>query len=397
VTRRCAESLIAILVVGIAGCGGGAGSGNTITPAADNVAPILVDAGPAGTVNIPFVTITICVPGTNTCQTIDHVAVDTGSTGLRLLAPVLTAALNLPQVMDSSGSPFAECIQFADGYSWGSVKTADVKIAGEQVNGLRVQVIGDPAFPTVPIDCASGVPENSVQAFGANGLLGVSSFREDCGAFCVTATGPGTYYSCPLTGCVGATAALAEQLLNPVALFPVDNNGVIVELPTVDPVGAAVIEGSLVFGIGTKSNNAPGNAKVLALSVLGSFTTMYGSQTLTQSFIDSGSNGLFFPDASLPLCTGTIADGYYCPSTVQTLSATNQGATGVTSNVTFKVANAESLLNYNANFWAFGTISGPNPIAQSFDFGLPFFYGRNVFVAIEGQNTPAGMGPYVAY
>jgi hypothetical protein len=28
---------------------------------------------------------------------------------------------------------------------------------------------------------------------------------------------------------------------------------------------------------------------------------------------------------------------------------------------------------------------------------LPFFYGRNVFTAIEGQNTPAGLGPYVAY
>jgi Protein of unknown function (DUF3443) len=241
------------------------------------------------------------------------------------------------------------------------------------------------------------VPENSVQAFGANGLLGVSSFREDCGPFCVTATGPGTYYSCPLTGCVGATAALAEQIQNPVVKLPVDNNGVIVELPTVDPVGAAVIEGSLVFGIGTKSNNASGNAKVLTLSALGSFTTMYGTQTLNQSFIDSGSNGLFFPDAALPLCTGTIAVGYYCPSTVQTLSATNQSAAGVTSDVTFKVANAESLLNYNANFWAFGTIAGPNPIAQSFDFGLPFFFGRNVFVAIEGQTTPAGMGPYVAY
>jgi hypothetical protein len=396
-TRRCAESLTAILLIGMAGCGGGAGSGNTITPAADNVAPILVDAGPAGTVNIPFVTITVCQPGTSNCQTIDHVAVDTGSSGLRLLSSVLTSALNLPQVMDASGSPFAECIQFADGYSWGSVKTADVKIAGEQVNGLRVQVIGDPAFPTVPSDCASGVPENTVQAFGANGLLGVSSFREDCGPFCVTATGPGTYYSCPLTGCVGATAALAEQLQNPVALFPVDNNGVIVELPTVDPAGAAAIKGSLVFGIGTQSNNALGSAKVLTLDVLGNFSTMYNSQTLGQSFIDSGSNGLFFPDAALPLCSGSIAPGYYCPLAAQNYNATNQSATGATSNVTFRVANADALLSNNPTFWAFGSIAGPNPIPQSFDFGLPFFFGRNVFVAIEGQTTPAGTGPYVAY
>jgi Protein of unknown function (DUF3443) len=385
------------MLLGIAGCGGGAGSGNTITPAADNVAPILVDAGPAATVNIPFVTITICEPGTSNCQTIDHVEVDTGSTGLRLLAPVLNASLKLPQVMDSSNSPLAECIQFADGFSWGSVKTADVKIAGEQASGLRVQVIGDSAFPTVPSDCASGVPENSVQAFGANGLLGVGSFREDCGAFCVTAMGPGTYYSCPLSGCVGATAALAEQLQNLVVFLPVDNNGVIIELPTVDPAGAAVVKGSLVFGIGTQSNNALGSAKVLALDVLGNFTTMYNSQTLNQSFIDSGSNGLFFPDAALPECAGSIAPGYYCPTTAQTFSATIQSTAGGTSEVTFRVANADALLNNNPTFWAFGSIAGPNPIPQSFDFGLPFFYGRNVFVAIEGQSTPAATGPYIAY
>jgi hypothetical protein len=28
---------------------------------------------------------------------------------------------------------------------------------------------------------------------------------------------------------------------------------------------------------------------------------------------------------------------------------------------------------------------------------LPFFFGRNVFTAIEGRNTSGGMGPFVAY
>jgi len=40
-------------------------------------------------------------------------------------------------------------------------------------------------------------------------------------------------------------------------------------------------------------------------------------------------------------------------------------------------------------------LGGPNP--GTFDWGLPFFYGLNVYTAIEGQNTPAGTGPYVAY
>ena len=43
----------------------------------------------------------------------------------------------------------------------------------------------------------------------------------------------------------------------------------------------------------------------------------------------------------------------------------------------------------------FGELGGPN--AGSFDWGLPFFYGRAVFTAIEGQSTPGGAGPYWAF
>ena len=51
-------------------------------PAAANVASVVVDAGPAGTsdVNTLFTTVTVCVPGSTTsCQTIDHIQVDTAS------------------------------------------------------------------------------------------------------------------------------------------------------------------------------------------------------------------------------------------------------------------------------------------------------------------------------
>jgi hypothetical protein len=35
--------------------------------------------------------------------------------------------------------------------------------------------------------------------------------------------------------------------------------------------------------------------------------------------------------------------------------------------------------------------------AATFAWGLPLFYGRNVFAAIEGRSTPGGAGPYFAF
>jgi len=43
----------------------------------------------------------------------------------------------------------------------------------------------------------------------------------------------------------------------------------------------------------------------------------------------------------------------------------------------------------------FPNLGGPS--AGNFDWGLPFFFGRNVFTAIETRNTPAGTGPFWAY
>jgi hypothetical protein len=185
---------------------------------------------------------------------------------------------------------------------------------------------------------------------------------------------------------------------NPVWRFPVDNNGAIVVLRNVDPAGAALVAGALVFGIDTQSNNRLGSATVLTVSpTTASFTTIYKGQSLPASFIDSGSNGLFFTDAALPVCMGTVAPGFYCPTSLQSLSATLQSVTGVSASIAFKVANAESLLANNVTYVAFASLGGTNPFPGSFDWGLPFFYGRTVFVAIEGQNTSSGLGPFVAY
>jgi hypothetical protein len=184
--------------------------------------------------------------------------------------------------------------------------------------------------------------------------------------------------------------------------FPTDNNGVIVELPALQPAGSsaeATVTGQLIFGIGTESNNAlPSTATVLNLDTTDSFTTNFAGQSLTGSFIDSGSNGLFFPDPALAgsICPGSDSS-WYCPtSTLTGLSATNVGATGSpSSTVTFSVDNFETVTAANPTDAAFNNLAGPN--TGSFDWGLPFFYGRNVFTAIDGTTVGNTPGPFFAY
>ena len=378
-----------------AACGGGDGA----PPAATNVQAITVDSGPVNSVNLLFTTVTICAPGSSSnCQSIDHVLVDTGSTGLRIMSSVLSPTLSLQQQVDAGGNPVVECGQFASGFTWGSVKLADVKMTGEQAPSVPIQVIGDPAFSIVPASCSSvGPAVNSVQVLGANGLLGVGIFQQDCGPACALSAIPipGTYYICPLAGCQPTKASLTQQLQNPVGMFSRDNNGVVIALPSVPATGAVSVSGSMIFGIGTQGNNVLGNAHVIPVDPnTATFTTFLNPVLYSNSFIDSGSNGLFFA-ANITTCS--IFVGFYCPAATQPLSATNQGASGTASIVNFRVANAESMFVANPTFTALANLAGENPDTTSFDWGLPFFYGRNVFTAIEGRNTPAGFGPYVAY
>src|SRR2546430_12231001 len=94
-----------------------------------NVLPIAVNAGPTNNaLNQPFVSVTICVPGTSNCQTIGGILIDTGSMGLRILSSAVT--LPLPQQTGAGGAPVVECLPFVDGFTWGPVQTADIRLAG---------------------------------------------------------------------------------------------------------------------------------------------------------------------------------------------------------------------------------------------------------------------------
>jgi hypothetical protein len=62
--------------------------------------------------------------------------------------------------------------------------------------------------------------------------------------------------------------------------------------------------------------------------------------------------------------------------------------------VDFDVSSAEQI---NAAYFVYPGLGGTNPQPTSFDWGLPFFFGRRVATAIYGYTTSAGTGPYIAY
>ncbi|MBE7217551.1 MAG: DUF3443 family protein, partial [Caulobacteraceae bacterium] len=402
-----------------------------VTPAATlNTAAVTIDAGPSAlqegsngysAFNTPYVTVTLCAPGSTTnCQTVDHVILDTGSVGLRILRPALNAALlaALPAETDHQGNGVGECYQYVNSYAFGSVRTADFAIAGESVSGMPFQVIADTGvFASTPASCSAGGGTQvlTIQDFGANGILGVGTTTTDCGAFCVADGGSSAaiYYDCPASGCAGIigraanAAAPFEQLPNPVAAFPADNNGVIVTLPAVAQAGAPSPAGTVVFGIGTQADNALSAASVLPVTTSsdrlgpGVLTATYNGAQLTQSFLDSGSNSYFFIDTSLAPCTDASLIAYYCPASPTPLSPVLTATNGATASGAFILYSPLTVASTSTAAPGLGVnptlVKPPLPFANSFDFGLPFFFGRRVYTAIEGRPAGGVQGPYFAF
>ena len=415
-TRVLAALLAAALLVACGGGGGYGGSsssgggGGSTTP---NQVTATVDGGPpqVNAINLLYATVKVCAPGSTTlCQSIDHVQVDTGSQGFRVLATVLGSGVSpsqLPPTVDPTGNAIVECTQFVDGWSWGPVRSADLYVAGEVAHNVPIQVIGDPAYPDtlIPATCSNvvgGTIEDTVLQFQANGILGVNNFIEDCGPACApgtTFTQDGSNYNACTAStpavCTPTVVALSAQVSNPVAFFASDNNGVVITLPSVPAGGLAGVSGTLTFGIGTQANNALGSAAVYQLDPgSGTLFTQYNAVALNSSYLDSGSNALFFPDPTIPACA--VSKFFYCPASPLSLTAVMQGVNGVTRSIAFAVEAADS---FAANTTAAATLAGPTGSASTgtFDWGLPFFYGRSVYIVLETATVGGVAGPAIAF
>lgn len=427
----------------LAACGGGGGStvsttstgstgtGSTGTGSSSstayNVVNAIVDQGPTGltsggnaAVDILYVNVTVCAPGsTTTCQTIDHVQVDTGSQGLRILSSALNSTMlaALKPIAVGSGA-LAECTQFVDGYSWGPMVTADLHIGGadsattgETAPNMPMQVVGTTTY-AVPAACSSGAAngteEDTVAQFGANGIIGLGLFDYDCGTMCATQAANGFYFSCASSGCTATTVPETSQSTNPIFLLSAvsgvtDNNGVIIELPALTAAGAATATGTVVFGIGTQANNQLASAATVLTtdSYYGFVTTSFIGQNDATSYFDSGSNAIYFDDSSLVVCgTNSVAPGFYCPSTAASLMANVTGVNMQVAAVTFSIGNAVNVFNSNPTFAAFNNLGGTASAtsgSNTFAWGLPFYFGRNVYTAMENEDAGGTNGPYFAF
>jgi hypothetical protein len=409
----------------------------------------------ASATNLPYVSVYLCAPGSTTnCAWIDHLQVDTGSVGLRVLAGAvpssLLAALPVVHPAVSPTANAAECYQFVLSYFWGGLRTADLKLGGTiapnanagsnsavAITNAKVQIINDPLLPpdapaTAGCVTGGGTKESSAVGIGANGILGVGLFSDDCNGNCAS----GAYFFCtstsatscstyvPVTG-TGVPVANSEAVQNPVALATSSlyNSGVIFELDpaatirnnatsytyTGNVTSYSSVAGRLVYGAASPPNRLVADQFTGRISISVNGTLVAASTGSTQGgFIDSGSNALFFNvtakggDFNLPLADCASNASFACinagsPSPYPlTLAFGNVNAA---SAGTALPSPALSIYDATFLFTTVGVQNGPayeglagiqtsSQFAHQFDFGMPFLFGRTVYFGIQSPNDP---------
>jgi Protein of unknown function (DUF3443) len=381
--------------------------------------PASIASSPYAPNNYLYITVTVCQPGTATCVAVDHVQVSTATTGLRVLQSALTGLTLTPEAdPNASGNTLAECYQLPQGTAWGDIATADIQIGDEKAAGVPIHILATPgatpAATCVDLGFIHGDTAAGVQELGANGVIGLGTLPQDCvGGVCAS-----QYFTCQtsaggVVNCqqnVSAAPPAIAQVTNPVTMFAKDKNGVIITLPAVDPAAGAPsgLTGSITFGIGTQANNAY-NAAATALAAgpnRGAVTTTYTSQAAGSSpvqylsLFDTGAVAYLFTDNGIkPMCTMSGLTAFYCPATPLNLGATVTGIGGVGSaKVAFTVANAETLSSANPNSIAFSSLGAtpPDGVGEPFIWGLPFFFGRTVFIAYPGASIAGSGGAMLA-
>ncbi len=342
--------------------------------------------------NRMVVQLTVCVPGMQTCATIDDVMLDTGSTGLRLEASAVPSWLRLPAVLGPNHQRLAECLRFVGDDAWGPLARADLHIGGLTASGLPIQIIED-AAALQPASC----PRSDVHPT-SNGTLGVGSHLTDCQGECRQTQSAPLYFQCGDEHCDPLEGSVAEvyRLPNPVSFFQGHDNGVVFDLP--DPAGEGTIEsvGTLTIGVGTDGDDRLDTAAIVRLDERGRFTTLYDGRDYPDSYIDSGTETLVVPDDALPRCSGMT--WAFCVAPVVTREAVTVGRDGARNELSFRVGDYRHIRQRGYGASAEIAVAAMHE-SGAFVWGAPFFLGKRVAVVLEGRGVPsvAGLeGPFYA-
>ena len=418
--RRLKKQILAVAsfasLLLLSACGGGGGGAVQPVAATANQIPVVVEqfnaANPVP--NRPYVTVTVC-DGANQCQDIDHVLLDTGSSGLRLMPGVLN--IQLPGQQTASGAQTAECVQYGAGYFWGAQRLATLRLAGEIATAIPITVAGDSSIPSsAPPGCVATGPNAISGQPEFKGILGIGPQAYDCGPFCSQSTDAQMYFSC--TGgasgsCKPITMPVADQTPNPIIKFLSDNNGSILSFPAAAQASGTLL-GSLIFGIGTQANNQLAGRNVYQPVVDNMPFPALGANidgVASFAFLDSGTNAYAISQGGTPgilnrspftqAISGTAvcgqAGGPYCPSQPVSLQIRLNSLLGTPSTYqSIQLANPAQALQDNLAVVP-GLAFQDNPFPGYSALGLPFYFGRSVMTAIDGVGTPYGVGPYWAF
>lgn len=400
--------IIAICLI-LSACGGGGGSSNTsnnntnppFDPPIEPSTPVptsghynKIKITPSNTYvcgtanhfdNAPCITLTVCQVGTSNCDTVDNVLVDTGSFGLRIFKSVLPNTANLLTPMKSGNNNIAECISYADGTSnWGPVEYVNIILGTTpSVESLPIQII-DASFPGISSSCpgAAATPAE----FEMNGIIGVGPLTTDQ----LTSA---MYYSCNSLGSCTQTTP-PEYLPNPITkLGAGNNNGLTLTFGAIPQSGTKDADGYMIFGVGSyPSNTPPLDANVFRIDDNSPYAinvdTVFNGVT-NHSFLDTGSNFFYFSNQFLPLCENI--NKALCPADFTSKNATMNGLNPsgglTTATINFSIGNAENLFsNGNTAYNNIGFVF-PGLGTNIVDWGMPFFYGKTVYIVFAGESA----------
>lgn len=355
----------------------------------------------------PVVTVTVCLPGTQSCQTIPNVMLDSGSDGLRVFATGLPTGL--PAVQNAGGDhKVALCSVLGGGKAtWGPIVYADVILGGERALKVPIQAM-DSTFPGLPDGCQNLATDRASMS-GLNGILGVGTGLRPQAQRRPKGNG---FFSCqgshctPCDGlldwgkCVGNFPAPPSDF-NPIHFLTVDNNGWILQLPTPAVDGSDSLTGTLILGLGTQKNNLPPpELQKFPIDAEGFFPVEFRGQ-IYKGVLDTGTAFWVFPQelTDVAHCKGhgRVAQFYCPPSPVDYQIVLLNRSTQKSAAISFQIINA-TLLKHSGAANNIGLSLGEESFAQGiFLLGAPFFMGRTIYYGLIGAQTPLGPGPFNAF